>query len=78
MIPAAVAIVVKVTGPPKLCRADEVGEICLYANSTGFAYWGLDGLSASTFKVYSKSFSSSYEGFKSFIREIISGRTSRC
>lgn len=31
--------------------ADEVGEICLYAHSTGSAYWGLDGLSASTFKV---------------------------
>lgn len=51
VIPGGVAVVVKVTGPPKLCRADEVGEICLYSNSTGSAYWGLDGISATTFKV---------------------------
>uniref|UniRef100_A0A0N5ARI6 Disco-interacting protein 2-like protein C n=1 Tax=Syphacia muris TaxID=451379 RepID=A0A0N5ARI6_9BILA len=51
VIPGGVAVVIKPNGPPKLCRADEVGEICLYANSTGSAYWGLDGLSASTFKV---------------------------
>lgn len=42
----------KTAGPPKLCRADEVGEICLYANSAGSAYWALDGISASTFKVF--------------------------
>lgn len=44
-------MVVKPFGPPRLCMTDEVGEICLYAHSTGSAYWGLDGLSGSTFKV---------------------------
>uniref|UniRef100_F1KPQ1 Disco-interacting protein 2 C n=1 Tax=Ascaris suum TaxID=6253 RepID=F1KPQ1_ASCSU len=51
VIPGGVAVIVKTAGPPKLCRADEVGEICLYANSAGSAYWALDGISASTFKV---------------------------
>ncbi|VDN23240.1 unnamed protein product [Gongylonema pulchrum] len=51
VVPGGVAVVVKLSGPPRLCKADEIGEICLYAHSTGSAYWGLDGLSASTFKV---------------------------
>ncbi|KHN79066.1 Disco-interacting protein 2 -like protein C [Toxocara canis] len=51
VIPGGVAVVVKTSGPPRLCRADEVGEICLYSHSTGSAYWALDGISASTFKV---------------------------
>lgn len=42
---------VKIDESSKLCRADEVGEICLYAHSTGNAYWGLEGKSASTFKL---------------------------
>lgn len=52
VIPGGVAIVVKPSGPPRLCRADEIGEICIHAHSTGCAYWGLDGLSTFTFKVY--------------------------
>uniref|UniRef100_A0A915Q1K2 AMP-dependent synthetase/ligase domain-containing protein n=1 Tax=Setaria digitata TaxID=48799 RepID=A0A915Q1K2_9BILA len=51
VITGGVVVIVKLSGPPRLCLADEVGEICLYAHSTGSAYWGLDGLSASTFKV---------------------------
>ncbi|VDK42538.1 unnamed protein product [Anisakis simplex] len=51
VIPSGAAVVVKATGQPKLCRADEVGEICLCSHSTGSAYWALDGISASTFKV---------------------------
>ncbi|VDM91385.1 unnamed protein product [Litomosoides sigmodontis] len=51
VITGGVVVVVKFSGPPRLCKADEVGEICLYAHSTGSAYWGLDGLSGSTFKV---------------------------
>ncbi|EYC28820.1 hypothetical protein Y032_0007g3447 [Ancylostoma ceylanicum] len=50
VIPGGSVVVVKQTGPPRLCRADELGEICLCANSTGHAYWGLEGVSAATFK----------------------------
>lgn len=29
----------------------QVGEICLSSHSTGTAYWGLEGVSAATFRV---------------------------
>ncbi|CAI4221680.1 unnamed protein product [Auanema sp. JU1783] len=51
VIPGGVVVVVKQQGLPRLCRADEVGEICLFAHSTSQAYWGLDGMSVSTFRV---------------------------
>lgn len=50
VIPGGSVVVVKQTGPVRLCRADELGEICLCANSTGHAYWGLEGVSTATFK----------------------------
>jgi len=43
--------VVKLNGPPQLCKTDEVGELCLSAPYAGTAYWGLHGISNSTFKV---------------------------
>ncbi|VDM85657.1 unnamed protein product, partial [Strongylus vulgaris] len=54
VIPGGSVVVVKQTGLPRLCRADELGEICLCANSTGHAYWGLEGVSAATFKVINR------------------------
>lgn len=45
------AIVVKMSGPPKLCKTDEIGEICLHAPSTASSYFGLDGLSAQRFHI---------------------------
>ncbi|VDN01151.1 unnamed protein product [Thelazia callipaeda] len=51
VITGGVVVVIKLFGPPRLCCVDEVGEICLYAHSTGSAYWGLDGLSMNTFRV---------------------------
>lgn len=45
------AVVVKLNGPPKLCRADEIGEICLHAASTADNYHGLKGLSQTIFAV---------------------------
>lgn len=38
-------------GPSYLCKTDEVGEICVNSGATGTQYWGLQGLSNSTFKV---------------------------
>ncbi|GMR53977.1 hypothetical protein PMAYCL1PPCAC_24172, partial [Pristionchus mayeri] len=51
VVPAGVVVVVKQNGKARLCRADEVGEICLSSHSTGTAYWGLEGVSAATFRV---------------------------
>lgn len=45
------AVVVKMTGPPKVCRTDEVGEICLHGPSTASCYHGLKGISSQTFQV---------------------------
>lgn len=51
VMPGNVIVVVKMDGPSYLCKTDEVGEICINSNSTGSMYWGLHGLSNSTFKV---------------------------
>lgn len=51
MIPGGMVIVVKLTGLPKLCKVDEVGEICLHAPSTALCYFGLKGISQHTFAV---------------------------
>lgn len=44
-------VVVKTDGPSYLCKTDEVGEICVNSGATGSQYWGLQGLTNSTFKV---------------------------
>ncbi|CEF68538.1 Disco-interacting protein 2 homolog C [Strongyloides ratti] len=51
IIPGGILVVVKVSGIPKICKADEIGEICISSPSTGSFYWGLDGISSGTFKV---------------------------
>lgn len=42
---------VKLEGQPDLCKVDEVGELCVNANSTGISYFGLTGKTNHTFKV---------------------------
>ena len=44
-------VVVKTDGAPYLCKTDEVGEICISSGYTGAGYWGLQGMTNSTFKV---------------------------
>ncbi|KAJ8974242.1 hypothetical protein NQ317_006324 [Molorchus minor] len=51
VMPGCVIVVVKMEGPAYLCKTDEVGEICVNSGATGAQYWGLQGLSNSTFKV---------------------------
>lgn len=43
--------VIKLEGPPQLCKTDEVGELCLSSNYCGTGYWGLQGVSNLMFKV---------------------------
>ena len=50
MIAAARIVVVKINGPPVLCKTDEIGEICVQSATTGGAYWGLQGKTAHIFK----------------------------
>jgi hypothetical protein len=44
-------VVVKPDGPPKLCKTDEVGELCVASGTVGSAYFGLVGKTNHTFKV---------------------------
>ncbi|XP_025836828.1 disco-interacting protein 2 [Agrilus planipennis] len=53
VMPGCVIVVIKMDGPPYLCKTDEVGEICVNSGATGTQYWGLQGLTNSTFKVQS-------------------------
>ena len=34
-----------------MCKTDEVGEICMSSNSVGSSYWGLPGLTNTTFRI---------------------------
>ncbi|XP_065085798.1 disco-interacting protein 2 isoform X3 [Ochlerotatus camptorhynchus] len=51
VMPSATMIVVNAEGPAVLCKTDQVGEICVTSGSTGTTYYGLDGMTNSTFKV---------------------------
>ncbi|XP_049952324.1 disco-interacting protein 2 isoform X2 [Schistocerca serialis cubense] len=51
VMPGSVIVVVKMDGPSYLCKTDEVGEICVNSSATGSQYWGLQGLTNSTFRV---------------------------
>ncbi|XP_071446233.1 disco-interacting protein 2 homolog C [Hetaerina americana] len=51
VMPGCVIVVVKIEGQSYLCKTDEVGEICVQSAATGNQYWGLQGLTNSTFRV---------------------------
>lgn len=51
VMPGAAMVVVKMDGPGYLCKTDEVGEICVSSGFGGAYYWGLKGMSNSTFHV---------------------------
>ncbi|XP_074766253.1 disco-interacting protein 2 homolog A isoform X6 [Athene noctua] len=50
IMPGANVCVVKVDGTPYLCKADEVGEICVNSGATGTAYFGLLGITRNVFE----------------------------
>ncbi|KAK3604584.1 hypothetical protein CHS0354_005416 [Potamilus streckersoni] len=51
VMPGAVMVVIKIDGPPLLCKTDEVGELCVCSGYAGVGYWGLQGITTSTFQV---------------------------
>lgn len=51
VLPGASLTVVHIEGAPTLCKTDEVGEICMSTTAAGTSYWGLPGLTNSTFRV---------------------------
>lgn len=42
---------VKPEGVPQLCKADEIGELCVCTVATGTSYYGLAGMTKNTFEV---------------------------
>ena len=48
---SATLVVLRIDGPPVVCKTDEVGEICMNSGAVGSAYWGLPGLTNTSFKV---------------------------
>lgn len=51
VMPGASIVVVRSEGTAVLCKTDQVGEICVTSGATGSTYFGLDGMTNSTFKV---------------------------
>uniref|UniRef100_A0A2C9JSP8 DMAP1-binding domain-containing protein n=1 Tax=Biomphalaria glabrata TaxID=6526 RepID=A0A2C9JSP8_BIOGL len=51
VMPGATMVVIKLDGPAQLCKADEVGELCVSSGYTGSSYFGLQGITQSTFQV---------------------------
>uniref|UniRef100_A0A914XY41 AMP-dependent synthetase/ligase domain-containing protein n=1 Tax=Panagrolaimus superbus TaxID=310955 RepID=A0A914XY41_9BILA len=51
IVPGGLAVVIRPTGSPKLCKTDEIGEICLHAPSTASRYYGLKGITTQNFQV---------------------------
>ena len=51
VVVSAVMVVIQLDGLPYLCKTDEVGELCVCSGYTGSFYWGLQGLSSTTFQV---------------------------
>lgn len=51
VMPNANMVVIRSEGTPVVCKTDQVGEICVTTGSTGSTYFGLDGMTNSTFKV---------------------------
>ncbi|XP_052719930.1 disco-interacting protein 2 homolog C-like isoform X4 [Crassostrea angulata] len=68
VMPGAMMIVVKTEGPSILCQTDEVGELCLCADYTGVSYWGLQGISSTTFQVQPQHPDGTIIGDKQYVR----------
>lgn len=47
----ALMCTVKPEGVPQLCKADEIGELCICTVATGTSYYGLTGMTKNTFEV---------------------------
>lgn len=51
LVSAGLMCSVKPDGVPQLCKADEIGELCVCTVATGSSYYGLTGMTKNTFEV---------------------------
>lgn len=68
VMPGATMVVIKLDGPPQLCKKDEVGELCVSAGYTGFNYWGLHGITQTTFQIQPVLEDGRVQGDRSYVR----------
>uniref|UniRef100_A0A3Q3WZJ9 DMAP1-binding domain-containing protein n=1 Tax=Mola mola TaxID=94237 RepID=A0A3Q3WZJ9_MOLML len=52
VMPGALMCAVRPEGVPQLCKADEIGELCVSTAATGTSYYGLTGMTKNTFEVF--------------------------
>ncbi|XP_073502846.1 disco-interacting protein 2 homolog A isoform X2 [Phyllobates terribilis] len=68
VMPGATMCVVKVEGPPHLCKTDEIGELCVSSHSAGNAYYGLHGITKNIFETMPLTANGDPVSSKPFIR----------
>ncbi|XP_069509549.1 disco-interacting protein 2 homolog B isoform X2 [Ambystoma mexicanum] len=73
VMPGGVMCIVKPDGAPQLCKTDEIGEICVSSKTGGMMYYGLAGVSKSTFEVTPVNAAGSPVGEAPFIRSGLLG-----
>nr|XP_033791975.1 disco-interacting protein 2 homolog B isoform X2 [Geotrypetes seraphini] len=73
VMPGGTMCIVKPEGIPQLCKTDEIGEICVSSKTGGMMYYGLVGVSKSTFEVVPVNASRVPVGDMPFIRSGLLG-----
>jgi acyl-CoA synthetase (AMP-forming)/AMP-acid ligase II len=73
VLPGALVGVIKVNGNAALCQTDEIGEICISSKSTSDCYFGLTGLTLSTFKIIPNGSDGRQIGNHEFVRSGLLG-----
>ncbi|XP_029450843.1 disco-interacting protein 2 homolog B isoform X2 [Rhinatrema bivittatum] len=73
VMPGGAMCIVKPEGIPQLCKTDEIGEICVSSKTGGMMYYGLAGVSKSTFEVVPVNASRAPVGDMPFIRSGLLG-----
>lgn len=68
VLPGAVIVIIRVEGAPIICKTDEVGEIVVSSPASAVSYWGLPGLTQTTFKVRPETEDGKYIGENEFTR----------
>jgi len=68
VLPGSVILIIRVDGAPVVCKTDEVGEIAVSSPAAASSYWGLPGLTQTTFKIRPETEDGKLVGDKDFVR----------
>ncbi|XP_078065023.1 disco-interacting protein 2 homolog B-like, partial [Mustelus asterias] len=73
VMPGVTVCIIQIDGPPLLCKTDEIGEICTCNRTSGCFYYGLPGVTKSTFEVFPITASGAPVGECPFVRSGLLG-----